>query len=215
MVRLILVRHGQSESNVTASLDSAEPGAPLTTLGREQAERLPSRLAAERVERIVASPLARAVATARPLAESFGIPLSTDLALREVQAGDLEMRNDHDAHLLHLDLVTAWAHGDLDARHPGSPENGHDFLERYDRAIAAAVDGAQDVVVVVSHGDAIRIWAGSRSQNVQDDQGLKRGVPNTGTVVLEGEPGSWHLIEWRDDYAADVDADPTGAPVPD
>lgn len=214
-MRLILVRHGQSESNVTASLDSAEPGAPLTTLGRQQVERLPSRLAPERISRIVASPLARTVATARPLAESFGIVLSTDLGLREVQVGDLEMRNDHNAHRTHLQVVTAWVSGDLDARHPGSPENGHDFLERYDRAIAEAVDGVHDVVVVVSHGDAIRIWAGTRSQNIKDDQSLKRGLPNTGTVVLEGVPGSWRIVEWRDEYATGVDADPTGAPVAD
>ena len=36
--RLHLVRHGQTPSNVAGALDTALPGAPLTELGREQAE---------------------------------------------------------------------------------------------------------------------------------------------------------------------------------
>lgn len=213
LVRLILVRHGQSESNVTASLDSAEPGAPLTVLGRQQAEGLPARLAGEHIDRIATSPLARAVATAQPLVSVLGLPVMTDQGLREVRVGDLEMRNDLAAHQAHLSLVTAWVNGDLDPRDPGAPENGHDFLERYDRAIAAAIEGVQ-TVLVVSHGDAIRIWVGSRCENIERDQSLKRGLSNTGTVVLEGEPGLWRIVEWHDGYAVSIDDDPTGAPIP-
>ena len=37
MTRLFLVRHGQTTSNEIHALDTALPGASLTTLGREQA----------------------------------------------------------------------------------------------------------------------------------------------------------------------------------
>src|SRR5659263_713553 len=36
-VRLVLVRHGQTTANFNLELDTAEPGAPLTPLGHEQA----------------------------------------------------------------------------------------------------------------------------------------------------------------------------------
>lgn len=214
MVRLILVRHGQSESNVDGLLDSAAPGAPLTALGRRQAAELPARLTGERVERVVASALARTVATARPLADALGLPLPTDLGLREVRSGDLELRNDRAAHLAYLAPVFAWTTGDLDARIPGSPEDGHDFLDRYDRAIASAVEGVEHAVVVASHGAAIRAWAGIRARNLADDHGREHGLPNTGVVVLEGLPGAWRAVAWQDERFADAEDDPTGAAVP-
>lgn len=211
MVRLILVRHGQSRSNVDALLDSDLPGAPLTPTGEQQAAALPGRLADERIERVVASPLRRTVQTATPLADALGLPLPTDLGLREVRSGDLEMRNDRAAHLAYLEPVFAWTDGDLDARIPGSPEDGRDFLARYDGAVAAAVDGAKDAVVLVSHGAAIRAWAGIRARNLPDGYGRDRGVPNTGIVVLEGGPGAWRAVSWQEERFADVDDDPTGA----
>ncbi|MFD1721329.1 histidine phosphatase family protein [Amnibacterium endophyticum] len=214
MVRLILVRHGQSESNVAALLDSAEPGAPLSALGRQQAAELPARFAEERIERVVASPLARTVATARPLADALGLPLPVDAGLREVLSGDLEMRGDRDAHLAYLDPVFRWMAGDLAARVPGSPEDGRDFLARYDRAVEAAVQGAVGAVVLASHGAAIRAWAGIRAANLPDDHGRERGLPNTGVVVLEGAPGAWRATEWQGERFTDVDDDPTGAGVP-
>ena len=38
-MRLILIRHGQTHSNVAHALDTTVPGADLTDLGREQADR--------------------------------------------------------------------------------------------------------------------------------------------------------------------------------
>src|SRR5665647_3502119 len=39
-MRLILVRHGQTSSNISRALDTAEPGPDLTDLGRAQAAAL-------------------------------------------------------------------------------------------------------------------------------------------------------------------------------
>lgn len=214
MVRLILVRHGQSRSNVDALLDSAEPGAPLTELGLEQAGRLPARFAGERIDRVVASTLLRAVQTARPLAEHLGLEVGTEAGLREVLSGDLEMRGDRDAYLAYLAPVWAWTQGDLGARIPGSPEDGRDFLSRYDRAVRSAIEGVEHAVAVVSHGAAIRTWAGLRARNLPDDHGRDHGLPNTGVVVLEGGPDRWRAVEWEGDRFAHVERDPTGAPDP-
>lgn len=213
-MHLILVRHGQSESNIDALLDSAFPGAPLTALGREQADAVPARLAGYEVERVVASPLVRTLATAQPLAAARGLQPSTDLRLREVLSGDLEMRGDREAHLAYLQAVFAWAGGDLDQRVPGSPEDGHDFFARFDAAVEEAVEGATSAVACFSHGAAIRVWATVRAANLPDDHGGEAGLPNTGVVVLEGRPGSWRAIEWQDDRFDRLEDDPTGAAVP-
>lgn len=215
MVRLLLVRHGQTPSNVLGLLDSGTPGPGLTELGREQAASLVERLAGESIDRIVASTLVRTHETAAPLAAALGLAVPTDAGLREIEAGDLEMRDDRDAVLRYLDTVFAWAAGDTTLTMPGAVETGPDFLDRYDRAVEAAV-AEGGTVVCVSHGAAIRAWACARAANVDAAFGADHGLPNTGIVVLERDgDGPWVVTEWLEQRFVDADADPTGAPVPE
>jgi broad specificity phosphatase PhoE len=211
--RLILIRHGQTESNVLGLLDTEEPGAVLTPLGEQQAAALPGRLAGERIERIVASPLARTRATAAPLAAAAGLEVLLDAGLREVRAGSLELRADRDAHRTYLETAFAWAGGDRSARVPGGQEDGADFFARYDEAVEAALTGVE-TAVAVSHGASIRTWATVRAGNLAPDYGAVHGLPNTGIVVLERDGGLWRAVEWQGERFGDADADPTGAPRP-
>jgi broad specificity phosphatase PhoE len=213
MARLILVRHGQTRSNVQGLLDTGAPGPGLTDLGRQQAAALVDVLAEERIDRIVASPLQRTVETATPLAEARGLPLLQDAGLREILAGDLEMLADHESHMTYLGTVFAWARGDVDARMPGGPETGSTFFDRYDRAVEAAVEGV-GTVVCVSHGAAIRAWAVSRAANVDGSFAADHGLPNTGVVILDrAADGPWQVDAWLGRRVADPESDPTGAPV--
>src|SRR5699024_9022160 len=72
MTRLFLVRHGQTTSNEIHALDTALPGASLTTLGREQAGAAGRYLrnASDRVH-VLSSQAARAQQTAAGLATAF------------------------------------------------------------------------------------------------------------------------------------------------
>jgi broad specificity phosphatase PhoE len=213
MARLILVRHGQTRSNVHGLLDTAAPGPDLTPLGREQAQGVIDVLAGERIDRIVASPLARTVQTATPIAEARGLSLGTHSGLREILAGELELASHRDAHLTYLRTVFAWANGDLSAAMPGRPETGSGFFERYDDAVDAALDGV-DTALCVSHGAAIRTWAASRAVNADGEFGAAHGLPNTGVVILERDgSGSWRVDTWTDEHFPVPDSDPTGGAV--
>lgn len=214
MARLILVRHGQTRSNVHGLLDTAAPGPGLTPLGQEQAAALVDVLAGERIDRIVASPLARTVATATPLAEDRGLPLLVDVGLREILAGDLEGLADHESHRVYLQTVLRWVSGDRAATLPGHPETGDEFFDRYDLAVEAAVQGAE-AVVCVSHGAAIRVWAAARAENVDAAFAADHGLPNTGVVVLDRDgEGPWRVDLWTDLRVPAGDSDPAGSPVP-
>ena len=46
-MRLLLIRHGQTPSNVLGALDTLVPGPGLTPLGLEQAAAIPDALAGE------------------------------------------------------------------------------------------------------------------------------------------------------------------------
>lgn len=214
MARLILVRHGQTRSNVHGLLDTAAPGADLTAIGREQAVGMISVLAGERIDRVVASPLARTVQTATPIAEERGLDLGIHAGLREVLAGELELRADREAHQTYLRTVFAWASGDLSATMPGRPETGTGFFERYDAAVEAALDGVE-TALCVSHGAAIRTWSAARGVNVDGGFGAEHGLPNTGVVILDRDgTGSWRVDTWTDRRFPAPDSDPTGSAVP-
>jgi len=144
--------------------------------------------------------------------------------IHEIEAGALEKLTDHESHKRYMGTIFSWADGELDRRMPAGP-SGRDFFERYDAAIAkitARASGAGDSgsVAVVSHGAAIRVWAGLRAGNIGPDFAIRHVLDNTGIVALDGDPDNgWELIHWDDSPVgglalADPTAeDPTGRPA--
>jgi probable phosphoglycerate mutase len=200
-MRLLLIRHGQTPGNVLGQLDTAHPGPGLTELGERQAAALARSLVNEQVDLLYASTLIRTQITAAPLAAQRGLDVEVLEGLREIEAGALEKLTDRESHLRYLGTVFAWADGELDRRMPAGP-SGHDFFERYDASvarIAAAAEADSATVAVVSHGAAIRVWAGLRAANIEPGFAARHVLANTGIVALEGDPdGGWRLIHWDD-----------------
>lgn len=215
-MRLLLIRHGQTPSNVLGRLDTDRPGPGLTELGTRQAAAVPDALRDEKVEGVVVSTLVRTQLTAAPLAATLALDPVVRDGIREVEAGDLEMLTDEDSHRTYLTTVFSWADGDLDARMPGGPD-GHAFLDRYDEVVEELAGSGRDSFAVVSHGAAIRTWAAARSSNIGADYAASHILSNTGRVVLEGDPHrGWRVVAWDSTPlagpAADAPAtdDPTG-----
>ncbi|MGC3995923.1 MAG: histidine phosphatase family protein [Propionicimonas sp.] len=190
-MRLILVRHGRTTSNVGFLLDTAAPGADLDETGREQAEGLVERLAGFPIEAIYTSNLVRTQQTAAPLARRLGLGYTVLPGLREVSAGDDEMSADATRY---IGTMVAWHGGDVDARVPGG-ENATEFLARFDAAIDEVAAADHAVAMVVSHGAALRTWATARVPGF--DEALGKGhLENTGIIIADGAPDAgWTLVE--------------------
>ena len=203
MSRLILIRHGQTPSNVLGLLDTAAPGPGLTDLGQAQAAELPAELVAAEIDGIYVSRLVRTRLTATPLAADRGLELVELAGLHEVEAGGLELRGDEAAVREYMTTAFAWGTGDLDARMPGGPD-GHDFFGRYDADVERAVAESEHPVIV-SHGAAIRIWVAARVGNVDPEFTAIHHLPNAGVVILDGEPGDWTLRAWPNAVIGDPD----------
>ncbi|GAB6986542.1 histidine phosphatase family protein [Nocardioides pyridinolyticus] len=214
-MRLILVRHGETPSNVVGALDTARPGATLTALGHRQAAAIPPVLSDQPVAAVHASPLVRTQLTAAPLAAALGLEVRVTEGLEEVSAGALEMHTAAASVEAFVDTAAAWVAGDLDATMPGGSD-GHAFVERYEAAVRTITTGhARDATIVAfSHGTAIRTFA-ARHGGPQDERLL-----NTGAVVLEPAPTGWTVVEWSPEplggaHLIDPAAvDPTGDPDP-
>src|SRR5262245_8421978 len=168
MVRLLLVRHGQSTWNAERRWQGhADP--PLTELGRHQAK-----VAAEAlgdVDRVVSSDLARARETAEVLADqSGGAPVEDTAALRERAAGPW-------AGLTGEEIEARWPGALANGEHPDGYENDEVILARTLPALVALDDPHRDTVLVVTHGGLI----GAVERHLGADH---RRTPNLGGRVI-------------------------------
>lgn len=223
-MRLLLMRHGQTHGNVSGELDTAHPGLDLTDLGRAQAEAAATALADERIDAVYVSSRVRTHQTAAPTALARGLrPIELD-GLEEVQAGDFEMRKDHDAVAGYIETVAAWLEGDLERRMPGS-ETGAEFLARFDAAVRTIADAGHSCALVVSHGAALRTWVSTRMTPHPAAPPATQPLHNTALVVLDGDPDTgWEMVSWQghpvggdlledptaEDPTGDLDADGDG-----
>jgi len=197
-MRLILIRHGQTPSNVGGLLDTDEPGAGLTGLGLGQAAALPETLGDELIEVLYASTLLRTQQTAAPLAAARGLEVRVRGGLREVRAGSLEMSGEVAAVRLYSDTTFAWSAGNVDLRMPGG-ESGAEVYARYDAVIDEIALSGVGTAAVVSHGAVIRSWAAARAHNITTGFAAQTWLTNTGVVLLEGSPrDGWNALAWDD-----------------
>ena len=195
-MKLLLIRHGQTPGNVAGQLDTAFPGPGLTELGERQAAALPDALADEAVEALYTSTLLRTQRTVAPLAKATGLDPAILDGVHEIEAGALEKKTDHESHLRYLSTVFAWADGDLDVRMPGAFD-GHDFFARFDASVEKVAAAGHGTAAIVSHGAAIRCWAGRRATDIDTVFAETHQLPNTGIVALEGDPRSgWKVLHW-------------------
>lgn len=198
--RLVLVRHGQSHSNVERRLDTRPPGAALTDLGREQARKVPRALS-HPPALLAHSVAVRAAQTAAEIAPATGLAPQEFDGLHEVQVGALEMRNDDEAIAEFESVYQRWQSGDLDVAMPGG-ETGNDVLDRYVPVLTQLRmrhlddDDWNGDIVVVSHGAAIRLVAAVLA-GVDGTFALDHHLANTETVVLAPiTDGRWSCVQW-------------------
>ncbi len=198
--RLILVRHGQSHGNVERRLDTRPPGADLTELGREQARDFalsrgtPPGLLVHSIAR-------RAAQTATEIGAHLRLMPAEFEGIHEVQAGDLENRNDDEAIAEFNAIYQRWHQGELDVPMPGG-ESARDVLDRYlpvitDLRLRYLDDHAwTEDIVVVSHGAAIRLTAATLA-GVESSFVLDHHLANAESVVLAPiTDGRWSCVQW-------------------
>lgn len=218
-MRLLLIRHGQTQPNAANLIDTRIPGPLLTPLGIEQAAALPGALADENIGALWVSSMVRTHLTAEPLARAYGLVPVQRHGLHEIQAPEWEMSGDRHHIDAYYDVVLSWARGDHERRMPGG-ETGHEFYARYDAVIDEAVrDGRQaglEVVAVVAHGTAIRCWTTRRTDNLDGAALEQRPLENTGVVVLDEIPEgahSWTCRSWMGEPVSGVGVHAAAGPA--
>jgi probable phosphoglycerate mutase len=86
---VIFVRHGQAENNVNRILVGRHIESHLTEQGRKQVEYAAKELKHVQIDRVVASPVIRAVETAEIICKEIGASYEIDERLYEIELGKL------------------------------------------------------------------------------------------------------------------------------
>ena len=145
--RVFVARHGEAlyESELLS-----DAGGWLSPLGRQQATDLAATLAPERIARVWASDMARAVQTGEIVAGILGVDVVVRTGLREFGVGDAAGTTGVPDPF--AATFASWLAGDLTARIPGG-ESGEEVVERYTAVLEEIADEHRgESVLVVSHG---------------------------------------------------------------
>lgn len=216
MGRLVIMRHGQTSSNVIHALDTALPGAALTPTGQHQAaaagraladrgfvdlvvcssQALRARQTAQGVAVALASAgcRVRTLTSAGEVVEATAEDLGVLVGVHELQAGTLEMRNDPEDLDAYHDVFDAWVRGVEVDNFAGQSrrEVAGQVLAGLEPALAVA--HTHDVVVVL-HGAVMR-FAVSLLTSVDPEYAISHPLKNTETIELvEGDQG-WEVVSW-------------------
>lgn len=153
-----LVRHGQSEGNLTGRWHGVTDSA-LTDLGREQASAAAAHVPP--VGRLYSSPLVRAYDTASIIGERLGSQPVVDEGLIEMSFGDWEDLSTSEIMDRFADEIATYDAGDGDDRPRGFTGESLNGVgtRMFDTVTRIADQSDGSPFVAVSHGAAIRAFA--------------------------------------------------------
>ncbi|WP_040161274.1 histidine phosphatase family protein [Nigerium massiliense] len=185
--RLVLVRHGQTEWNLTGRFQG-QADIELNETGRGQARAMAPFVAALEPAALYSSDLKRALVTAETIADATGLDVRPDAQLQEINVGTWAGRYSKDVRA-ELPWFEEKLRTGQDFRRSDTGETGAELGDRVGAALAdIAGRHPEQTVVIVGHGMALRY-------------GLAR-LLGWDEQVLLGLTGlwncSWTVLELRD-----------------
>lgn len=155
MVKVVFIRHGQTEWNVSGRYQGQSDVA-LSKEGIGQAEKLAEHFPVAAVDAIYSSDLERARVTAEKVAKKLGLRVQAEPAFRELNFGDWEG-------LTYEQIADTWAEAmENFFRHPDILQipRGESFPEVHQRAMKRLREllGQHEgqTIVIVAHGAVLR-----------------------------------------------------------
>ncbi len=204
---LTLIRTAESLANEDGALETAPPGPPLSPTGQQQADSLANRLKGNDYDGVYASDLLRTQQTARPMARELNEQVTVLKGLDEIPAGWFEGVPENIAAITYREPLRAWLRSNRSFTIPGSID-GTQFNSLFTAAVQKIYDNGDDKPIAFSSGNAIMTWILMNVVNPKDSLLDDHPLPNTGRVVVRGNPVTgWTLLEWDGitDFSPDTD----------
>ena len=193
MVKLLLLRHGESVAN-NSNKFCGQMDSPLTETGLVQAEEVAKFILKNyKVDAIYSSDLLRVKQTVAPTVKAFNIlPIETKL-LREVDVGWWQDKLFLDVKKIDFDNFTRYIDGDTTVK-LGGKESLEDLRERALTAVqmileGVGCDGNNKTVVVATHGGIIRMLVETYLNLTDIEMRKKHPVFNASLTEIDFEDG--------------------------
>jgi 2,3-bisphosphoglycerate-dependent phosphoglycerate mutase len=198
LTRVVAVRHGETAWNVQTRIQG-QIDVDLNAAGREQARRLGRALADEKFDAVYASDLRRAADTAHAVAEQAGLPLRTEVSLRERGFGAFEGLTWAEVEQQHPEASRRWRERDAGF----GPLGGETLAVFYERAVnalaAIAARHRGQHIVVVTHGGVLDVLYRAASRIAIDAPRTWQLGNASINRVLHGDQG-FTLVGWNDNF---------------
>jgi probable phosphoglycerate mutase len=184
-MRLILVRHGESEWNRIGRYQG-QLDAPLSELGLRQAEALAERLSQEKFDAIYSSPLQRARRTADAIAQfHVGVKIHEDPALLEIHHGDWQGLFAADVRERYAEALEEWRSFPTRCQMP----NGESFSNILKRTLnfreRLCKEYSADATVIVSTHDVVVKILVAEAVGMPMDRINRLWITNASISVIE------------------------------
>ncbi len=195
MVRLLVIRHGETEWNasnrIQGQLDTA-----LNARGRSQARAAAAALAHEPIDELWSSDLARAHDTARALAELHPREILLDARLRERHFGILQGLTYQDAERQHPERLAGY----LRSRPDEAFITGESLSDFYARVAAFFCERAQAgsrTIATYTHGGVVSCLY-RYAKSIPLDRQRDWPMPNAAINEFVFHDGAWTVTRFGD-----------------
>lgn len=194
MIRLCLVRHGETDWNIAQRMQGHRDQ-PLNSRGMAQAEALGRYFSGHEVTRLFSSDLQRARQTAQTISSATGQPVRLLPALRERHFGRCEGLTFEEIATHHEADALA-----LKARAADYAAAGGETLRQHQLRVLAGVDRLlgekpEGPIVVVTHGGVLDVLY-RRAKGMPLGAPRDFPIPNAGISWLQISGGYWEIVSW-------------------
>jgi broad specificity phosphatase PhoE len=196
-MRLVLVRHGETDSN-KAGLALGRKDVELNETGRWQAQRVAGALQNQAIAAVYSSPLLRALDTACAIAERHDLPVQVDEGLIEMEIGEMEGLTFQQVRESYPQFLQLWLGGSAAYERMPGGERLLDVQERAWQALERICGKeTQQTVVVVTHNFVLlTILCRVLGLELADFRRLRYGV--AAVSVLQVQDGRMTVLSLND-----------------
>ena len=195
-ITLTFIRHAESQANADGVLNTEIPGPSLTPVGEQQADAVANRLKGNGYDGIFASEMVRTQQTAAPMSQALGKPVNVLPGLNEISAGWFNGEQMDRAAATYMVAPLDWTRGNLGFSIPGSV-SGREFNGAFTSAVQRIYESGDAKPVAFSSAASIMLWTLLNARNGKDSLLTDHPLPNTGRVVVTGNPTmGWTLVDW-------------------
>ena len=192
MVRIILVRHGETTWNTEGRYQGQED-TPLSPRGLAQGRAAAEALKDTPIDAAVSSPLSRALTTCRFIADLHGFSVETDARLTEISHGTWEGRYADDIEANYPEGFHLW-HTQPDLVQMPEGENLEDVRSRARAALEEIATRHEGKTVLIAAHDAVNKVLLCDVLGLALKSFWQMKQDNACINVLEKENGRWRLV---------------------